>query len=43
MDIGREVGKLYAKAFPEVLKAHGELYVRSGAVWGTSCSSACPA
>lgn len=30
MDIGREVGKLYAKAFPEVLKAHGELYVRSG-------------
>ncbi|CAM3386709.1 nitroreductase family deazaflavin-dependent oxidoreductase [Tsukamurella hominis] len=30
MDIGRAVGKLYAKAFPEVLKAHGELYVRSG-------------
>lgn len=30
MDIGRELNKLYAKAFPEVLKAHGELYVRSG-------------
>ena len=30
MDIGRELGKLYTRAFPEVLKAHGELYVRSG-------------
>ena len=30
MDIGREVGKLYAKAFPAVLTAHGEWYVRSG-------------
>ncbi|TWS19873.1 nitroreductase family deazaflavin-dependent oxidoreductase [Tsukamurella asaccharolytica] len=30
MDIGREVERLYAKAFPEVLKAHGALYVRSG-------------
>lgn len=30
MDLARELNKLYAKAFPEVLKAHGELYVRSG-------------
>lgn len=30
MDIARELNKVYAKAFPEVLKAHGELYVRSG-------------
>ncbi|MET9326831.1 nitroreductase/quinone reductase family protein [Tsukamurella sp. NPDC003166] len=30
MDIARELNKLYARAFPEVLKAHGELYVRSG-------------
>lgn len=30
MDIARTLNKAYAKAFPEVLKAHGELYVRSG-------------
>ncbi|MDP0397367.1 nitroreductase family deazaflavin-dependent oxidoreductase [Tsukamurella strandjordii] len=30
MDIGRELSKVYAKAFPKVLEAHGELYVRSG-------------
>lgn len=29
MDIARTLNKAYAKAFPEVLKAHGELYVRS--------------
>ncbi len=30
MDIARELNRIYTKAFPEVLKAHGELYVRSG-------------